>query len=114
MPGYFTPKINFSLLMAPVGCTKNQTGEMKFVSNFIDEMTTTMIDDMHIYNWLPPDRNLARAEEAFCNIPGIKEFCEWMGNELINEDVMNMDRIDVGMANMPSGQTWRALIYYLQ
>ena len=54
MPDYFTSKINLAIMLAPVARTSNLTGFLNLVAHHLDGMKRTLVDDLHIYNWVAP------------------------------------------------------------
>ena len=67
MPDYFTPKINLAIMLAPVARTANITGFLKtYVAPHLKSMEYTLVDGLHLYNWVAPQPAGSKAVDGLC------------------------------------------------
>lgn len=111
-PQYFKEKVNVYIALAPVASTAHITGFLKFVAHDVDNMIATLVDQEGLYSWFPQFSESSVAIDSFCALA--KNLCEEFGNKLVDETVDNVPRFEMAVPSTPSGQTYRAMVYYSQ
>ena len=99
-------------MLAPVARTANIEGFLNHVAHHLKAMEYTLVDALHIYNWISPQPTEEHDVDGICAV--LNEFCKAVADMMIDETVMNVDRLPEMIATTPSGASWRAFTYYGQ
>lgn len=65
-----------------------------------------------LYDWFPPVALGSEAIDLFCVLESA--VCENLMSELFDPEIDNIPRYEMGVGDLPSGQTYRAMAYYAQ
>ena len=112
-PDYFTEKINVFVALAPVASTQYlKIKSLRAAANHIHLCTFLLTDVLSYYSWFAPMYLGSEAIDAFCLIE--KDLCRNFMSHLLNPALDNVDRFEMGVSDLPAGQTYRAMVYYAQ
>lgn len=113
-PDYFKKRVNFAVLMAPVAVPHHVCGPLNYFAHHIDEFVEDIVYPNHMWNLISPHVSAGVGTmDVVCKIPMLKPLCKQFWDAVTDPTLANPDRVDMA-SHVPSGQTWRALVYYAQ
>ena len=112
-PNYFATKINVFIAMAPVASTEHLAIKpLRAAANRIRILEFLMTRIFSFYDWFPHMALESEAVDTFCLFES--ELCLNILSELFDPEIDNLERFEMGVGDFPSGQTYRAMVYYAQ
>ena len=112
-PSYFKEKINLFIALAPVASTQYlKVDVLRAAANHIKVLQFGLVRTLGFYNWFPPVSEGSAALDTFCVFE--PTLCETLASFVFDPEIDNMPRMEMGVGDLPAGQTYRAMVYYSQ
>lgn len=99
------------IALAPVASTEHlQIKSLRLAANHIHLLEFALTKVKSFYDWFPPMSLGSAAADTFCLLES--KLCTNFMSEIFNPEVDNISRYEMGVGDFPSGQTYRAMVYY--
>ena len=97
--------------MAPVASTEHLgIKAMRLAANHITVTEFALVHVLGLYDWFPPMSEASEAADTFCVFES--QLCDTLMSELFDPEIDNLPRFEMGVGDFPSGQSYRAMVYY--
>ena len=110
---YFTEKINCFIALAPVASTEHiKIKALRYMAEHIHSTELVLVKALKLYDWFPHMSLGSEALDAFCLLE--KNLCETLASEVFDPEINNVPRFEYAVSLFPSGQSYRAMVWYAQ
>jgi len=112
-PDYYKSKINVFVALAPVASTEHlEIKSLRMAADHIHILEPLLTREFNYYNWFAPMTLGSEALDAACLV--VSELCTDFASEMFDPEINNISRYEYGVSLFPSGQSYRAMVYYSQ